>query len=83
MPAGLLREFKLRFPLLGHDAPSSGVPPIPFIKEPFIFIGRTANSISLTFYPKEIMQNPFPKLMPQNNTDKSCKPHNNKWLHYK
>ncbi len=82
MPAGLLREFKLRFPLLGHDAPSSGVPPIAFIKEPFILIGRSANSISPTFYPQENMQNPFPKSGPENNTDEYCKPHDNKWLRY-
>lgn len=60
MPAGLLREFKLWFPLLGHDAPSSGVPPAARYQRTNILIGRTANSISAAFYSGKDYANPIP-----------------------
>jgi len=60
MPAGLLREFKLRFPLFGHDAPSSGVLPAALYQRTNTFIGRTVNSISVALFQSRDYANLIP-----------------------
>lgn len=61
MPASLLREFKLRFSFLGHDAPSSGALPLLYIKEPILLSAGPLFQLACHFFPQKDYANLVPK----------------------